>query len=226
MLAHSDGETLSIELPDQRDVRFLLNDQTRYKPERGPDQLSEFYVTDVVRVDSEVVMQRWRASVLRGQSVDVAQDDRRLSLVAAPARGFGPRYLTACAANVGDAIRGEWHDHRNAAIGWLCSRRTDLLEQCHVLKISHLSSAAPPGVQYLLHPLADQTIADRNVVAVPSEHEVELHHSSLQVGPVVLGKSRHLRRKAYTVGTDRLTQAGKTQLLYAQLLLGPASNNV
>jgi len=114
MLAHSDGETLSLELSDQRIVRFLLNDQTRYKPERGPDQLSEFYVTDVVRVDSEVdskgyllarsvhfvrkaslneqseilqnpeIMQRWRASVLRGQSVDVAQDDRRLSLVAKP----------------------------------------------------------------------------------------------------------------------------------------------
>lgn len=114
LLARSDGETLSIELSDQRVVRFRLTEKTRYKPDDGSGDLGAFHVSDFVEVESEVdgqgyleartvrfgrkaapderaeilqcpeTMQRWRENVLRGSPADGAKDDRRLSLVTKP----------------------------------------------------------------------------------------------------------------------------------------------
>ncbi len=114
ILAHSDGELLSLELQDQRVIRFLLDGQTHYRSEVASEKLSDFYVTDVVKVDAEVdskgflvarsvrfirkatpneqaeilqspeLMQRWHTSVLRDRNLDTARDDRRLNLVTKP----------------------------------------------------------------------------------------------------------------------------------------------
>jgi hypothetical protein len=114
-LAHSDGETLSVELADRRVIRFRLTDRTRYQPNGGSDSRSAFRVSDVVGVEAEVdsqgflearavryvrnpspeeqteilqspeILQTWRANVLAENPMDVARDDRRLRLVAKPA---------------------------------------------------------------------------------------------------------------------------------------------
>jgi len=103
-----------MELPDQRVLRFLLDDQTRYKPDGPAEKLTAFRVADVVAVDAEVdskgfllaravrfvrkaspneqaeilqspeIMQRWRENVLSSNSLDPAGDDRKLSLVIKP----------------------------------------------------------------------------------------------------------------------------------------------
>jgi len=39
-------------------------------------------------------------------------------------------------------------------------------------------------------------------VATPSEKKIELHHLSLQIGPVMFRKDRHLRREADAVLTN------------------------
>jgi hypothetical protein len=103
-----------VELPDQRVMRFRLDDQTRYKPDGPADKLTAFRVADVVAVDAEVdskgfllaravrfvrkaspneqaeilqspeMMQRWRDNVLSSNGIDPAGDDRKLGLVAKP----------------------------------------------------------------------------------------------------------------------------------------------
>src|SRR5271166_6479081 len=108
VLAHSDGETLSIELNDKRVIRFRLTEHTRYKPDSAPDKLASFHVSDVVGVDAEVdtqgylearsvhyvrkssadeqaeilqcpeILQRWRANILAENPMDTTQEDRRL----------------------------------------------------------------------------------------------------------------------------------------------------
>ena len=113
-LVRSDGETLSVELPDQRVVRFQLESRTRYFPEFTPESLASFHMTDYVQVESEVddkgslvahsvrfirkaspgeqaeifqspeLLIRWRANVLASRSPDPAADDRKLSLVGKP----------------------------------------------------------------------------------------------------------------------------------------------
>jgi len=112
--ARSDGETLSVELRDQRVIRFRLDERTRYKPERPPENLTSFRMTDFVGVEAEVdakgylvarsvrfirraspeeqaeilqspeLLQPGRENVLDSGGVDLPGDDRRLNLVAKP----------------------------------------------------------------------------------------------------------------------------------------------
>jgi hypothetical protein len=114
-LAHADGETLSIELPDRRVIRFRLTERTRYKPDGPSGSLTAFRVSDIVSVEAEVdsqgylearsvrylrratadeqaeilqspeILQTWRSNVLLENPMDAARDNRRLSLVAKPA---------------------------------------------------------------------------------------------------------------------------------------------
>ncbi len=118
LLARSDGETLSVVLSDHRVVRFRLEDRTKYQPDSLPEKLSTFHVTDAVSVESEVdskgflvarslrfirkasaeekaeilqspeFRQRWRQNVLSSEGIDLADDDRKLDLVAKPAAIF------------------------------------------------------------------------------------------------------------------------------------------
>lgn len=113
-LVSSDGKFLSVELPDQRIIRFQLEAKTQYLPERGSPLLSSFRMADFVRVDGEIdlkglvtarsvrflrqpvaaeqqevsqspeVMQAWHGNVLAGRDLDENADDRKLSLVSKP----------------------------------------------------------------------------------------------------------------------------------------------
>jgi hypothetical protein len=117
LLARSDGSTLSIELPDQRVIRFQLNERTRYSPESSPGRLAAFRITDVVSVEAEArnpgyflarsvrfvrkptpaeqseilqcpeVAYRWEENVIDGATVDPDRDSRKLSLVDKPPAG-------------------------------------------------------------------------------------------------------------------------------------------
>jgi hypothetical protein len=110
----SDGKSLSIELSDQRVIRFELEAKIQYFPERGSPSLASFRMADLVRVDAEIdsrglvlarsvrflrrptaaeqeevsqspeVMQAWHGNVLAGRDLDAAADDRKLSLVSKP----------------------------------------------------------------------------------------------------------------------------------------------
>jgi hypothetical protein len=114
LLIRSDGETLSIELADQRVIRFRLNAKTSYFLDAKPGNLTGFHMTDFVQVDSEVeskglllarsvrfvrkaspdeqseifqspeLLARWRANVLAGTSLDPAREDRKLISVTKP----------------------------------------------------------------------------------------------------------------------------------------------
>jgi hypothetical protein len=113
VLAWSDGDTLSMELPDQRIIRFQLDAKTRYFPEAGAGVADSFHMTDFVRVEAEVdnkglrarsvrflrkasvaergeilqspeVMQPGHANLLGDRDLDPAADDRRLTLVSKP----------------------------------------------------------------------------------------------------------------------------------------------
>ena len=115
LLICSDGDKLSLELPDQRVIRLQLDDKTRYFPEGQPESLACFHMTDFVQVEAEVsskdlltaqsvrfirkaspdeqaevfqspeLLQRWRANVLASRELDPSVDDRKLSLVSKPA---------------------------------------------------------------------------------------------------------------------------------------------
>jgi hypothetical protein len=114
LLAHADGLTLSIELADQRVMRFRLDAKTRYLPKGGAGKLSDFRLADVVEVKAESadrgyfsarsvaflrvpapeeiaeVLQspevgyRQEENVIESISVDPDHDTRKLSLVAKP----------------------------------------------------------------------------------------------------------------------------------------------
>jgi len=113
-LLRSDVQTLSIELPDQRIIRFELNEKTQYQGEDGSGKLDAFHMADFVHVEAEVdsrgfllahsvrflrkpnqqeqgevrqspeAMQRSIGNLIQGQDIDSMQDDRRLNLVAKP----------------------------------------------------------------------------------------------------------------------------------------------
>jgi hypothetical protein len=114
LLARSDGQTLSIELPDQRVMRFKLDAETRYLPHDLSGRLAAFRITEVVQVkaatgdrgyflarsvrfvrtptseeeaellQSPEVNYRQAENVIDSVSIDPAQDTRKLSLVSKP----------------------------------------------------------------------------------------------------------------------------------------------
>lgn len=113
ILAWSDGDTLSMELPDQRIIRFQSDAKTRYFPETGAGVADSFHMSDFVRVEAEVdnkglrarsvqflrkasvaerdeilqspeIMQPGHTNLLVGRNLDPAADDRRLTLVSKP----------------------------------------------------------------------------------------------------------------------------------------------
>jgi hypothetical protein len=115
LLARSDGDTLSIELPDERVMRFQLKPQTRYLPDGPAAHLAAFRIADVVSVEaiseargyftarsvrflrkatlaeqaellqSPEVNYRWENNVIDSAAIDSKQDTRKLSLVGKPA---------------------------------------------------------------------------------------------------------------------------------------------
>jgi hypothetical protein len=70
----------------------------------------------------------------------------------------------------------------------------------NVLDISSLGGPPLPSVQNLLNALTNQSVAIRDLIAVPSQDEEKLNHLSLQIRPIILGKHWNLRRKTYAVG--------------------------
>jgi hypothetical protein len=114
LLARSDGQTLSIELRDQRVMRFRLDAKTRFSPDGASGRLAGFRIADFVEVKAEEaergyflarsvsfvrkpsaeeeaeVLQspemnyRREENVIESVSIDPSQDTRKLSLVAKP----------------------------------------------------------------------------------------------------------------------------------------------
>ena len=114
LLARSDGKTLSIELEDERVIRFRLNERTLYTPDGPPGRLAAFRITDVVSVEAAVerkgnylarsvrfvrkpspaeqaevlqcpeVNYQWEENVIDSATVDPGRESRKLSLVAKP----------------------------------------------------------------------------------------------------------------------------------------------
>lgn len=134
LLARSDGETLSVELADERVIRFQLSALTRYVPDGTSGRLSAFRIADIVSVQADVkdetnilahsvkfvrrpseaeqaeVLQspeidyRWEHNVIGNATVDPAQDNRKLSLVAKPV-AISEGFLDSDAvASGGDAL--------------------------------------------------------------------------------------------------------------------------
>jgi hypothetical protein len=115
LLARSDGDTLSIELADQRVMRFQLNQQTRYLPDGPAGRLAAFRIADVVSVEATTeprgyftarsvrflrmptpaeqtellqcpeINFHWENNVIGSAAMDSKQDTRKLSLVTKPA---------------------------------------------------------------------------------------------------------------------------------------------
>lgn len=114
LLARSDGKTLSVELQDQRVIRFQLNERTRYTPDGSAGRLAAFRIADVVSVQAEAdgkgfylarsvrfvrkpgaaeqaeLLQcpethyRVEQDVIGNAMIDPQRDNRKLSLVAKP----------------------------------------------------------------------------------------------------------------------------------------------
>jgi len=114
LLARSDGDTLSIELPDERVMRFQLNQQTHYLPDGPAGRLGAFRIADVVSVEAATeprgyftarsvrflrkptpgeqaellqcpeINYRWENNVIDSAMMDSKHDSRKLSLVAKP----------------------------------------------------------------------------------------------------------------------------------------------
>jgi hypothetical protein len=115
LLARSDGDTLSIELGDERVVRFQLDQHTQFLPDGPKGRLSAFHIADVVSVEAATegkgyflarsirfvrkasaaeqaqvlqcpeVSYRSDDNVIDNATVDPEQDTRKLSLMAKPA---------------------------------------------------------------------------------------------------------------------------------------------
>ena len=114
LLARADGQTLSIELADQRVIRFRLDSKTRYLRAGAVEHLSGLRIADVVEIKAEEaergyalarlvsflrkptadeeaevlqspeVNYRHEENVIESIDIDPARDTRRLSLVAKP----------------------------------------------------------------------------------------------------------------------------------------------
>ncbi len=114
LLARADGVTLSLELADQRVLRFTLDARTRYLPDGPSARLAAFRIADVVEVKADAadkgyflarsvrfvrrakpdeeaellqspeVSYREEENVIGSVSIDPTRDTRRLSLVAKP----------------------------------------------------------------------------------------------------------------------------------------------
>ncbi len=132
LLARSDGDTLSIELPDERVMRFQLNQQTRYLPAGPPGRLAAFRIADVVSVEAATeakgyflarsvrfvrkpspaeqaeilqcpeVNYRWEDNAIPSATLDPQQDGRKLSLVAKPAAIVEPALERLPSGSIGD----------------------------------------------------------------------------------------------------------------------------
>jgi len=61
-----------------------------------------------------------------------------------------------------------------------------------LLEVSYLNGAAFPCRQNLLHALAKKTVPLGDLLAVPSEEEIQLDRLALYIGPVMLGEGRYL----------------------------------
>ncbi len=115
VLARSDGNTLSIQLNDERVIRFQLDQRTVYLLDGSPGRLAAFHIADMVSVEAAAektgyflarsvkfvrkptaaeqadVLQcpevniREEENVIGNATLDAKQDTRRLSLMAKPA---------------------------------------------------------------------------------------------------------------------------------------------
>jgi len=149
LLARSDGVTLSVELADERVIRFQLNAGTRYMPDGPSGRLAAFRITDVVSVQAEAdangylaarsvrfvrkpsaseqseVLQcpemhyRWEANVIEGATVAPEQDSRKLSLVAKPGPILESTEDKATAGAAGDDLIRAVRRRVNEAFGRL-----------------------------------------------------------------------------------------------------------
>ena len=157
LLARSDGDTLSIELPDQRVMRFQLNQQTRYLPDGQAGRLAAFRIADVVSVEAtpesrgyftarsvrflrkptpaeqaEVLecpemSYRWENNVIDSAMLDSKQDSRKLSLVAKPAALVEPAGSHLPAEGAGDDLIEAIRAKVNAAFERLPNFRARLV---------------------------------------------------------------------------------------------------
>jgi hypothetical protein len=155
LLARSDGETLSIELADQRVMRFRLDAQTRCLPDGPSGRLSGFRIADVVEVKAETaergyflarsvrfvrrptadeeaellqspeVNYRQEDNVIESVSIDPARDTRRLSLVFKP--NAIPVGAESSTAGAGDDLIGSTRRRVNEAFDGLPNFRAKLV---------------------------------------------------------------------------------------------------
>jgi hypothetical protein len=157
VLARSDGQTLSIELADERVMRFQLNQRTRYVPDGQPGSLSAFRITDVVSVEaveeskghflartvrfvrkpspaeqadvfqSPEMNYRPEDNVIGNAPVDTGQDSRKLSLVAKPAAILEPAGDKPAPGTAGDNLIPTIRGRVNEAFGRLPNFRARLV---------------------------------------------------------------------------------------------------
>src|SRR5579871_1637019 len=76
----------------------------------------------------------------------------------------------------------------------------------NVLDVAHGYRAALPCRENLSHALMNQAVPLRHLLATPTQHEIQLNQSSLQIGTVVAFKRRYLAREADSISADRLPQ--------------------
>lgn len=145
LLARSDGNTLSIQLPDERVMRFQLNARTRYLPDGPSGRLAAFHIADVVSVEAAAegkgyflarsvrfvrkpsateqaevlqcpeVNYRVEENVIENATVDPAQDSRKLSLMAKPSAIIEATGAPRAPGTVGDDLIPSLRRRVNAA---------------------------------------------------------------------------------------------------------------
>jgi hypothetical protein len=75
-----------------------------------------------------------------------------------------------------------------------------------MLNVSRFHRSALPRIQDLLHSSGTQPIARTDIVAIPTQHKIELGELALQVGPVIFCKRWNLGWEADPVRANGLAQ--------------------
>ncbi len=153
VLARSDGDTLSIALPDGRVMRFQLNGRTRYAPDGATGRLFAFHIADVVSVEAAAssrgyfpaysvwfvrkpsaaeqadvlqcpeVNYRSEENVIENATVDSEHDSRKLNLLAKPAAILETTGTLRTPAALGDDLIPSIRRKVNEAFGRLPNLR-------------------------------------------------------------------------------------------------------
>jgi hypothetical protein len=202
LLARADANTLSIELPDGRVMRFQLDEHTRFLPNGQPGPLTGFHIADVASVEATAdtkgyflarsvrfvrkpsaaeqadVLQcpetsyRVEENVIGNVEVDPEQDSRKLGLMAKPAALVEPVEIKAEPGEIKPAP-GEAGDDLIPAIRRKVNEAFDRLPNFRARQVTSMFHSNDKKVKWIPNGVISAEVAYEGEQEMYSEIQVD-----------------------------------------------------